>query len=65
MCTNILLENLKSRDHSEDIKVDGRIMLKQILDKSARCVYWIYVAHGTDWCRTLANTAIKLPHYIF
>jgi hypothetical protein len=31
--TKFLLESLKERDHEEDIGVDGRIILKQILGK--------------------------------
>jgi hypothetical protein len=29
----LLLENLKGRDHSEELAVDGRIILKQFLGK--------------------------------
>jgi hypothetical protein len=30
---NAMLENLKGRDHSEDLGVDGRILLKRIIRK--------------------------------
>jgi hypothetical protein len=33
MSTEFLTENLKVRDHSEDIGVDGRIILEWILGK--------------------------------
>jgi hypothetical protein len=31
--TNFWLENLKGRDHSEDIDIDGRVILRWILRK--------------------------------
>jgi hypothetical protein len=33
MRTNFLLENLNGRDHSEDLGIDGKIILKLILRK--------------------------------
>jgi hypothetical protein len=50
MHTTFLSENLKGRDHSEDLGVDGKIILEE-LDAS-----------GSDWdqCRALVNTAMNL-----
>jgi hypothetical protein len=33
MHTQLCLENLRGRDHTEDISIDGRIILKWILKK--------------------------------
>jgi hypothetical protein len=41
------LENLKGRDHSEDIGVDGRIMLEWILPEIGwEGVDWIHLVQG-------------------
>jgi hypothetical protein len=39
MCTKFLSENPKGRNHSEDLGVDGRIILE-----------WIIVIHGSKFC---------------
>jgi hypothetical protein len=33
MCIKFWLESLKGRDHSEDLGIDGRIILSRILGK--------------------------------
>jgi hypothetical protein len=47
MCTKFWLEGLKGRDHSEDLGIDGKIILKWILGKEGWKV-WI----GFIWLRT-------------
>jgi hypothetical protein len=44
------LESLKGRDHSEEGGVDGRIILKWILEKSGfrMCIGFIWLIIGTD-----------------
>jgi hypothetical protein len=50
MHTNIWLENLKGRDHSEDLDVDGRIILKMHMKQIGwEDVGWIHLAQGRDW----------------
>jgi len=41
------LENLKERDHSKDLRIDGRTILEWILGKWGFVgVNWIPLAHG-------------------
>jgi hypothetical protein len=43
------LENLKGRDHLEDLSVDGRLILKRILGKNEVWgVDWIHLALDRD-----------------
>jgi hypothetical protein len=50
MCTNFLLESLKQTEHSDDVGVEGRIILK--------CILWKMVGGG-DWiCRI--GTSVEL-----
>jgi hypothetical protein len=36
MLTNFLLENLKGRDHAEDLGIDGKIILEWILERRGK-----------------------------
>jgi hypothetical protein len=57
-CAVFWLENLKGRDHSEDLGVDGKIMTEGILGWES--MGWIYLAHERDqWCAIL-KTVINL-----
>jgi hypothetical protein len=40
------LENMKGRDHSEDLCVDGKITLKWILGKLCEKVWTGFIWHG-------------------
>jgi hypothetical protein len=51
----ILLGNLKGRDHSEDLGVDGRIILRQILGKQSEKAW---TGRRDQW-RALMNTVMK------
>jgi hypothetical protein len=42
------LESLKERDYSEDVGIDGRIILKCILEKQGLGVDWIHLAQDRD-----------------
>jgi hypothetical protein len=50
MHTQFLSENLKGRDHLENIDVDGRVILKWILKKYGGRVYtrFIWLGIGTS-----------------
>jgi len=50
------LENLMGRDHSEDLDIDGRIMLHGILGKG---VDWIHLAQNRDQWWDLVNTIMN------
>jgi hypothetical protein len=42
------LENLKGRDHFENLGVDGKILLESILGKCWEHVDWIHLALDGD-----------------
>jgi hypothetical protein len=44
MNTKFQLENLSTRDHLGDTGVDGKAILKQILQKQCNNVDWIHLA---------------------
>jgi hypothetical protein len=50
MRTRFCLENPRGRDHSENLNVDGRILLKWVLWKVIMSVNWIYIAQDRDQC---------------
>jgi len=54
-----LSENLKGNDHSEDLSVDGNIILEWVLDKW-ECVDWIHLAQDRDQWRAPVNTVMNL-----
>jgi hypothetical protein len=60
MRTTFWLENLK-KDHSEDLGVDGRIILKQ--GNILEIIVWNHVAQDRDRWWTLVNTVMNLVFY--
>jgi hypothetical protein len=52
------LENLKGRDHSDDLGADGRIILAWKMGWEV--VDWIHLAHERDRWWTLVNTIMNL-----
>jgi hypothetical protein len=60
MHTVFWLENLKGRDHTEDLSVDGRIILKRILQKRWENVDRIHLAQDRDQWQAALNTVMKL-----
>jgi hypothetical protein len=59
MCTKFLSENLKGREHSEDLGVDGSTILEWILGWEV--VDWMHLAQDRDKWRTVVNTIVNLP----
>jgi hypothetical protein len=56
MQTIFWLENLKGREHSEDVGVDEKIILEWILGK---VVDWTHLAQVRDQWRALVNTVMN------
>jgi hypothetical protein len=53
----IMVGKLKGRCHSEDLGVDGTIILEWILEEiGLEGVDWINLAQDMDQCRVLVNT---------
>jgi hypothetical protein len=51
-------ENMKERDHCEDIVADGiKMDLRELRHEG---LDWIQLAKGIDWCLTLPNAATNL-----
>jgi hypothetical protein len=56
------LQSLKGRDHSEDLGVDGRIILEWILREIRwEAVDWMHLAQDRVQWRDLVNTVMKFP----
>jgi hypothetical protein len=53
------LENLKGRDHMEDLGVDGRITL-YLREIGLKGVNWSHLAQDRDPCRDLVNIVMNL-----
>jgi hypothetical protein len=53
-------ENMKGRDHSEDVGVDGRVILERISKIGWECINCIHLAQDRDQWRALVNVVIKL-----
>jgi hypothetical protein len=48
-------------DHLEDLDIDGKIILKWILEKQIWNVDWIHFTHNRDWWQDLVNAVTNLP----
>jgi hypothetical protein len=58
--TKFWLECLKGIDHSQDLGVDVKLLLKLMLRKCVRgCVEWIHLAQDMDRWRGIVNTVMK------
>jgi len=54
------LQNLKRRDHSEHLGIDGRIIWEQILrNYGGECVDWMHLHHGRDQWRAIVNMVMS------
>jgi hypothetical protein len=54
------LESLKGRDHSEDLGVDGKIILKWIIGKMVEYLDWINLAQYSDQWWDVVNTRFHI-----
>jgi hypothetical protein len=55
------LVNLEGRDHSEDIGVDGKVILQWIVGRLGwEGVYWIHLAQNRDQWWALVNRVMNL-----
>jgi hypothetical protein len=54
-------ENLKGRGNSEDLGVDGNIILQWILREIGwEGIDWMHLAEDRDGCQVLVNTIMNL-----
>jgi hypothetical protein len=59
--TKMWSENLKGRDHSEDLGVDGKINIRVGLrDIGWKGVDWMYLGQDMNKWRTFVNTVMNL-----
>ena len=52
--------NLQERNHSEDLGVDGRIILRWILKKCEWDMAWIYLTQDRDSYQDVFNTVMNI-----
>jgi hypothetical protein len=60
MHTIFWLENLKGRDHSEDLGIDGSVILEWILGKCGGKENWVHMDQVRDQWWAVVNTVMKL-----
>jgi hypothetical protein len=61
MYTVVWLENLKGRDHSEEVGVDGNVNIRMDLRETAwEVVDWMHLAQVREQCRDVVNTVMNL-----
>jgi hypothetical protein len=61
VCTGFWWENLRVRDHLVDPGVDGRIILRRILQEvGCGGIDWIELAQDRDRWRALVNAVMNL-----
>jgi hypothetical protein len=53
------LESIKRRDHFEDLGINGRTILRQILRKLMARVEWIDLAQDKDHWWSVMNTVLE------
>jgi hypothetical protein len=58
--TGFWLGDMWKRDHLEDLGVDGKIILKWILQQWKRGMDWIVLARNRDMWNTLLNAVMIL-----
>jgi hypothetical protein len=59
------LENLKGRDHSEDLSLDGNVIFRMDLREIVwEVVDWMHLTQDTDQWLHLVSTIMHLPNSI-
>jgi hypothetical protein len=58
--TKVWMENAKGRDHTEDLGVDGKIILEWMLGKQWVGVDWIHLTQRRDQWWAVVNTVMNL-----
>jgi hypothetical protein len=53
-------ENVKVRDHSKDISIDGKVILEWILGTGWESVKWVHLTQNKDQWRGFMNTIMCL-----
>jgi hypothetical protein len=53
-------EKQKGRDHTEDLGVDGKLILEWILNKWSGKVDWTHLAQYRDQWREFVNTVMNV-----
>ena len=59
LAQSVLLENLKERDQSQNLDIDGKLKLKRTL-KQDRGVEWIHFAQSRNILASLTYMVVKL-----
>jgi hypothetical protein len=59
MYAQFLAENLKGRDHAENLDVDGRIILEWIFEKWWKVGDCIHLSQDRDLWRAVVNTVMN------
>jgi hypothetical protein len=54
------LEKVKKRDHSEELGIDGRVILKRIREMDFGGADWLHLAEERDRWRALSKRVINL-----
>jgi hypothetical protein len=65
MLTQPPLEMVKGREHSENLSIDGKEIVKCILKKHCVTVDWIYLAHHLVLWRVVVNTKLNLRLFVY
>jgi len=63
MHIKFLLQNWKGRDHSEDLGIEGKIILEWIFRKQWEAVDWMHLTQDKDQWQGLVNmiTNLQVP----
>jgi hypothetical protein len=54
-------QNVKEEDHLGDVDVDGKMILKEVLQKQEEAMAWIRQARNIIQCWGVMNAAINIP----